>query len=119
MSGGINREDPDNPIDNKDHILMKFFKNNLSAIINNNWCKFLIILIFGAYLAGACYGITQIKEGLERRKLSRSDSYSVEFFDREDDYYREFPYRMQASVFDKPFCYLYYSIPFLLGHHYR
>lgn len=96
MSGGINREDPDNPIDNKDHILMKFFRNNLSAIINNNWCKFLIIIIFGVYLAGACYGITQIKEGLERRKLSRSDSYSVEFFDREDDYYREFPYRMQV-----------------------
>lgn len=96
MSGGINREDPDNPIDNKDHILMRFFRNKMAVVINNKWCKFLIILIFGAYLAGACYGITQIKEGLERRKLSRSDSYSVEFFDREDDYYREFPYRMQV-----------------------
>ncbi|XP_023294117.2 patched domain-containing protein 3 [Lucilia cuprina] len=98
MSGGINREDPDNPLDNKDHILMRFFRNKMAAVINNKWCKFLIILIFGAYLAGACYGITQIKEGLERRKLSRSDSYSVEFFDREDDYYREFPYRMQVII---------------------
>ncbi|XP_013119437.1 patched domain-containing protein 3 [Stomoxys calcitrans] len=98
MSGGINRDDPDNPIDNKDHVLMKFFRTNLSAIINNNWCKLLIILIFGTYLAGACYGITQIKEGLERRKLSRADSYSVEFFDREDEFYREFPYRMQLII---------------------
>ncbi|TMW49794.1 hypothetical protein DOY81_005151, partial [Sarcophaga bullata] len=98
MSGGINREDPDNPVDNKDHILMSFFRNKMSCVINNKWCKLLIILIFATYLAGACYGITQIKEGLERRKLSRSDSYSVEFFDREDDYYREFPYRMQVII---------------------
>ncbi|KAL9921838.1 patched domain-containing protein isoform 1-T2 [Glossina fuscipes fuscipes] len=98
IAGGINREDPDNPVDNKDHVLMAFFRDNLAAIINNKWCKFVIIVVFAAYLVGACFGITQIKEGLERRKLSRSDSYSVEFFDREDDFYREFPYRMQVII---------------------
>lgn len=60
--------------------------------------KVLIILIFGAYLMGAGYGLTQIKEGLERRKLAKNDSYSVKFFDLEDDYYREFPYRMQVLI---------------------
>ncbi|KAH8237024.1 hypothetical protein KR038_003017 [Drosophila bunnanda] len=98
MAGGIDPKDPDNPVDNKDHMLMAFFKDNLAAVINNKWCKIIIILAFATYLAGACYGITQIKEGLERRKLSREDSYSVEFFDREDDYYREFPYRMQVII---------------------
>lgn len=96
MAGGINRDDPENPIDNKDHMFMAFFKDHLAAVINNKWCKVLIILTFATYLAGACYGVTQIKEGLERRKLSKADSYSVEFFDREDEYYREFPYRMQV-----------------------
>ncbi|XP_030375300.1 patched domain-containing protein 3 [Scaptodrosophila lebanonensis] len=98
MAGGINHDDPDNPVDNKDHMLMAFFKDRLAAVINNKWCKIIIILAFASYLVGACYGITQIKEGLERRKLSREDSYSVEFFDREDDYYREFPYRMQVII---------------------
>ncbi|XP_067627581.1 patched domain-containing protein 3 isoform X1 [Eurosta solidaginis] len=98
MAGGINRDDPDNPIDNKDHMFMAFFKDYLAAVINNKWCKIFIILIFATYLAGACYGVTQIKEGLERRKLSKADSYSVEFFDREDEYYREFPYRMQVII---------------------
>ncbi|CAD7011709.1 unnamed protein product [Ceratitis capitata] len=98
MAGGINRDDPDNPIDNKDHMFMAFFKDHLAAVINNKWCKMLIILIFATYLAGACYGLTQIKEGLERRKLSKADSYSVEFFDREDEFYREFPYRMQVII---------------------
>lgn len=105
MAGGIDHNDPDNPIDNKDHMLMAFFKDKLAAVINNKWCKIIIILAFATYLAGACYGVTQIKEGLERRKLSREDSYSVEFFDREDDYYREFPYRMQVSFLLKTYAY--------------
>lgn len=77
---------------------MVFFRNFIANIVNNPYCKVLILLIFGIYLAGACYGITTIKEGLERRKLSKEDSYSVKFFDLEDEYYREFPYRMQVIV---------------------
>lgn len=45
------------------------------------------------YLLGAGYGVTQIEEGLERRKVAKKDSYAIEFFDREDDFFREFPYR--------------------------
>lgn len=97
MAGGVNKDDPDNKVDNKEHVLMAFFKNQVAAIINNPWMKGVIILIFAAYLAGAFYGITTIKEGLERRKLSKEDSYSVKFFDLEDEYYREFPYRIQVS----------------------
>lgn len=97
MAGGINRDDPDNKIDNKEHFLMAFFKNQVAAVINNKWMKGIIILTFAGYLAGAFYGLTTIKEGLERRKLSKEDSYSVKFFDLEDEYYREFPYRIQVS----------------------
>lgn len=77
---------------------MAFFKNQVATMVNNGWVKGLILLIFAAYLLGAGYGLTQIKEGLERRKLSKADSYSVKFFDLEDEYYREFPYRIQVIV---------------------
>lgn len=77
---------------------MAFFKNKLASMINTWWVKILIILVFIFYVGGACYGLTQIKEGLERRKLSKEDSYSVRFFDLEDEYYREFPYRIQVVV---------------------
>lgn len=77
---------------------MLFFKNVVAAIVNNSYMKVVILLIFAIYLCGAAYGITQIKEGLERRKLSKEDSYSVRFFDLEDEFYREFPYRMQVIV---------------------
>lgn len=97
-TGGTNPDDPDNPLDNKEHAGMAFFKNTVARIVNNSYMKVIILFIFAIYLCGAAFGITQIKEGLERRKLSKEDSYSVKFFDLEDEYYREFPYRMQVIV---------------------
>jgi len=98
ISGGIDKNEPDNPIDNKEHMLMAFFRDEVAKFVNKGWVKAVIILIFAAYLGGAFYGLTQIEEGLERRKLSKADSYSVKFFDLEDDFYREFPYRIQVIV---------------------
>lgn len=97
-SGGIDAADPDNPIDNKEHCIMAFFRTTMADLLNNGYVKALVIVVFIAYLAGAGYGVTNLKEGLERRKLSKVDSYSVEFFDREDLYYREFPYRIQVVI---------------------
>ncbi|XP_045445427.1 patched domain-containing protein 3 isoform X2 [Melitaea cinxia] len=97
-SGGIDSADPNNPIDNKEHCIMAFFRTTMANLLNNNIVKALVIVIFLAYLAGAGYGVTNLKEGLERKKLSKVDSYSVEFFDREDLYYREFPYRIQVVI---------------------
>lgn len=97
-SGGIDQADPDNPIDNNEHCIMAFFRDTMAKVLNNSLVKALVIVIFLAYLAGAGYGVTNLKEGLERRKLSKVDSYSVEFFDREDLYYREFPYRIQVNL---------------------
>lgn len=97
-TGGINRNDPDNPLDNREHAGMAFCRDYVARIVNNGYMKVVILVVFAIYLCGAGYGITQIKEGLERRKLSKDDSYSVKFFDLEDEYYREFPYRMQVIV---------------------
>ncbi|XP_044732551.1 patched domain-containing protein 3 isoform X2 [Chrysoperla carnea] len=97
-SGGVDPDNPDNPVDNEEHGMMIFFRDHFARLINNSFAKALIILIFAMYLAGACYGLTQIKEGLERRKVAKADSYSIEFFDREDAYFREFPYRIQVIV---------------------
>uniref|UniRef100_A0A8W7PZN3 SSD domain-containing protein n=1 Tax=Anopheles coluzzii TaxID=1518534 RepID=A0A8W7PZN3_ANOCL len=79
-TGGINRDDPDNPIDNREHVLMAFFRETMARILNKGWTKTIILVIFAAYLGGACFGLTKIKEGLERRKLSKADSYSIWLF---------------------------------------
>lgn len=97
-TGGVDPDDIDNPIDNKEHGFMVFFRDYFATFLNNSFIKVLVIFTFLLYLLGAGYGVTQIEEGLERRKVAKKDSYAIEFFDREDDYFREFPYRIQVIV---------------------
>lgn len=61
----------------------------------------MVLAVFFVYIGGAIYGLTTLQEGLQRRKLSRADSYSIEFYDREDFYFREFPYRMQVMLYEE------------------
>lgn len=53
LAGGIDRTCPENEIDNKEHLLMAYFRDNVAAVINKGWVKALIIIIFGAYIAGS------------------------------------------------------------------
>jgi hypothetical protein len=97
-TGGKNSSDPDNPKDNKDHIMMLFFRDVVAVSLNKTPIKILVILMFLIYLVIGIYGCTMVKEGLDRRKLSRDDSYSVQFYDYEDRFFREYPYRIQVVV---------------------
>lgn len=97
-SGGVNPKDPANPRDNPDNAIMVWCRDSLGWALNQWYVKVLVLLVFAGYLAGALYGTTTIQEGLQRRKLSRPDSYSIEFYDRDDFYFREFPYRIQVRT---------------------
>ncbi|XP_020285051.1 patched domain-containing protein 3 isoform X2 [Pseudomyrmex gracilis] len=97
-SGGIDPVDPNNPIDNPEHGCMTWFRDYLAVALNCRPVKVIIIIIFMCYLLGGLYGLTTLQEGLDRRKLSKEDSYSIIFYDREDFYFREFPYRIQVIV---------------------
>ncbi|RWS11672.1 patched domain-containing protein 3-like protein [Dinothrombium tinctorium] len=97
-TGGRNEADPDNPIDNKDHAVMIFFRDNLANSLNKRSIKVVVLAIFLVYLIIGIYGCTIVKEGLDRRKLSRDDSYSVKYYDYDDRFFREYPYRIQVMV---------------------
>lgn len=74
------------------------FRDYVAAVINNGCMKLIIVLLFAGYLAIACYGVTQLKEGLERKKIVKHDSYLIDYFEREDQLYREFLYRIQVII---------------------
>ncbi|XP_044014155.1 patched domain-containing protein 3-like [Aphidius gifuensis] len=97
-AGGTDRENPENPIDNPDNTCMSWFRDTLGDCLNKPLVKTLVLVIFSLYLSGAIYGFGQLKEGLDRRKLSKADSYTIEFYDREDKYFHEYPYRIQVVV---------------------
>ncbi|XP_055952841.1 patched domain-containing protein 3-like [Argiope bruennichi] len=97
-TGGKNEADPDNPLDNQEHTLMVFFRDYMGVFLSKIWVKTMVIICFMAYLAVGIWGCLQVREGLERHKLSRSDSYSVTFYEREDMYFRKYAYRIQVVV---------------------
>lgn len=78
--------------------MMLFFRDHLAVSLNRPLVKLLVLTVFLVYLMVGIYGCSVIKEGLDRRKLSRDDSYSVQFYDFEDKYFRQYPYRIQVVI---------------------
>lgn len=76
---------------------MVFFRDYLGVALNLKSVKALVLLVFAVYLGVAIWGITQLKEGLERKRLARFDSYSTKFYYLEDTYFRDYPYRVSVS----------------------
>ena len=97
-SGGINSEDPWNPRDNKENGMMAFFRDRVGTWLNKSTSKALVLMVFLVYLGFASWGVTNLKEGLQKRRLSRFDSYSVDYYDAEDKYFREYPFRINVSI---------------------
>ena len=77
---------------------MTFFRDYFAAMLNNPYVRVSILFGFFIYLSVAILGVLQLEEGLERRRLARFDSYSVQFYDLEDTYFREYPYRISVSI---------------------
>lgn len=98
-SGGINRQDPGNREDHATFDIMEFFRGPFSRFLLNRYARIMILLTFFVYVAVALYGVSNLKEGLERKNLARLDSYSLDFYTLEDTYFRDYPYRV--SVRDK------------------
>ncbi|XP_043232014.1 patched domain-containing protein 3-like [Amphibalanus amphitrite] len=97
-AGGISEKEPWNERDNQDHALMTFFRDSLGRALNKPAVKALVIVAFLCYLGVAIWGCTMVREGLDRRKLSRDDSYAIHAYEVEDRYFRMHPYRIQVVV---------------------
>jgi len=89
--------DPNNPKDRSEDGIMLFFLDQFSTFLIKTWVKVLVIVLFIAYLGVSCYGITTMEEGLQLKRIYRDDSYVYEFIEKEDEYFREYPYRVQVN----------------------
>ena len=61
------------------------------------------MVLFLGYLCGALYGCMNLNEGLDRKRLPRVDSYAIDYYDAEDTYFRNYPYRVQVCPSPYPF----------------
>ena len=98
LTGGINPADPYNPLDNKDHAGMVFLRDKLGYALNLKWVKSLVLIVFTAYIVVAIWGITNIKEGLDKRNIVKFDSYSIDFYNEDDKYFNEYRYPINVML---------------------
>ena len=77
---------------------MVFFRDVIGNWLNKPYAKALVLTIFVIYLGFASWGVTNLQEGLEKKRLSRFDSYSVEYYEVEDEFFREYPFRINVST---------------------
>ncbi|CAM1305601.1 daf-6 (predicted) [Pycnogonum litorale] len=103
-TGGLNPNDPNNEKDNADHSMMVFFRDILATLLSLPPIKILVLCVFAAYLAIAMWSFTKLDEGLLFRRLSADNSYSITFYDTEDLYFKDYPYRVQLMI-DEPLSY--------------
>lgn len=81
--------------------MMKFFRDYIGEWLTKPWAKALVLTVFVSYIGVACWGVTGLKEGLEKRRLSRFDSYSVDYYKTEEKYFMEYPFRINVSEIDE------------------
>ena len=79
--------------------MMAFFRDHFARALNKKIVKIFVLWIFVAYLGLSAWAVSNLREGLERKRLSRYDSYSVEFYNMEDLYFREYPYRVNVRFY--------------------
>lgn len=103
-AGGINPEDPWNPLDNQENGVMAFFRDVVAAFLNKKWVKVAVLIVFLGYLAVSSWAFSLVTEGLDRKRLTRFDSYSVGFYELEDQYFRDYPYRISVSCWNFLYC---------------
>ena len=80
---------------------MVFFRDRVGGALSQTWVKAMVLVVFAGYVAAACFGVTNIQEGLEKRNTANFDSYSVQFYDREEQYFKKYAFTM-SLVFSGP-----------------
>lgn len=95
-AGGVNEKDPFNPKDNRENTFMVFFRDVFASVVNRVPIKVIVLIGFSAYVALSGWSISNIEEGLSRKHLARYDSYSVEFYHKEESLFKDYPFRVSV-----------------------
>ncbi|XP_053876054.1 patched domain-containing protein 3 [Malaclemys terrapin pileata] len=81
-----------------EHPMNKFFRKYYGPFLTKIWTKVFVVLLYGGFLASSIYGCTQIKEGIDLRNLASDDSYVVQYYDWEDEYFSEYGPRIMVTI---------------------
>ena len=77
------------------------FRDTFGGALTKRWVKCLVLLAYVTYMAAACWGFTNIKEGLDKKNTANYDSYSVKYYEMDDTYFKKYAFTISV-VFSGP-----------------
>ncbi|XP_033837835.1 patched domain-containing protein 3 [Periophthalmus magnuspinnatus] len=81
-----------------------FFERFYGPFLTHKLIKAFVLVIYAAYLAVSLFGCLTIKEGLDIRNLALDDSYIIDFYQSQKQYFSEYSFNVMVAV-KQPFPY--------------
>ncbi|XP_018596561.2 patched domain-containing protein 3-like [Scleropages formosus] len=78
-----------------------FFLKYYGPFLTKPWTVFFVVLLYAGYLSVSIYGCFQIKEGIDLRNLAADDSYVVNYYNDEKEYFTEYGPNVMIVVTDE------------------
>ncbi|XP_064202661.1 patched domain-containing protein 3 [Anguilla rostrata] len=64
-----------------------FIKKYYGPFLTKNYTKCFVVFLYALYLCVSVYGCSNVQEGIELKNLASDDSYVVEYYTHEDEYF--------------------------------
>nr|XP_056713094.1 patched domain-containing protein 3-like [Euleptes europaea] len=81
-----------------EHPMNEFFRKYFGPFLMHPWTKVSVVVLYIGYLGRSIYGCTQVEEGIDLRNLVTDNSYVVQYYNWQDEYFTEYGPRMMVVV---------------------
>ncbi|XP_015277209.1 PREDICTED: patched domain-containing protein 3-like, partial [Gekko japonicus] len=81
-----------------EHPMNGFFRKYFGPFVVHPLTKVFVVLLYLGYLGSSIYGCTRVKEGIDLRNLASDHSYVIQYYNWEDEYFKEYGPRVMVIV---------------------
>ncbi|XP_028606068.2 patched domain-containing protein 3-like [Podarcis muralis] len=81
-----------------EHPMNGFFRKYYGPFLMHSWTKVLVVVLYLIYLGISIFGCTQVQEGIDLRNLASDNSYVIQYYEWEKEYFSEYGPRVMVVV---------------------
>ena len=94
--GGYDKNDLENEKGNNANSSMVFFKESFAPFLNIPKVKIAVLITYIAYALVSGWALTTLRTENDWRRGVRQDSYATAFYDAEEEFFKEFSFRISV-----------------------
>ncbi|XP_063003675.1 patched domain-containing protein 3 [Elgaria multicarinata webbii] len=81
-----------------EHPMNGFFRKYYGPFLMHSWTKLIVVVLYLTYLGSSIYGCIQLKQGIDLRNLATDNSYVIQYYVWEREYFSEYGPRVMVVV---------------------